>query len=518
MTLGALDIGELWHDVWPWLWPSLALIAGVVLATWGVRRWRGWVAERFRSVTLAVSDRFVANLSRLLVLGIWLGGLYLWSLAVPLSPGARTWVHGTAEPWVFATIAVVAFLAFGFYLVRKGLIWLEARAAHTETTLDDALIEALNRPMYVGLVLLALNLWAAMAPIPPVVQSYVATASQTIVVVLIILFADGLVQGWMIARSEKSKVLKTSGVVLRTTARVIFYIIGFLMGLSAIGLDVTPVLATLGIGSAAAGFALKGTLEDFLAGLLIAADQPVTVGDFIVVDEEHQGWVLTIGWRTTRLLTRFDMHVVVPNSRLSAAIFTNTSRPREDCRFHAIAMIGFNRDLDLAVKVATEVGEQVQHEDPRAVPTFRAIAFIEAFRPGYAELRTWLCARSYDAHFPLRDAYLRRLHRRLREVGIEIPNPIRTLELADGQGPLLVASPTPAAAPRVERPQTMPRFPAAREGTEPAPGGRPPGRVATTTGVSHGAAPHPQGEARGSHEEPKPAVQPGSAGPPAETK
>jgi len=75
--------------------------------------------------------------------------------------------------------------------VRKGLLWLEGRAAHTETTLDDALIEALNRPLYVALVLLALNLWASMAPIPPVMQAYVATASQTIVVVLIILFADG---------------------------------------------------------------------------------------------------------------------------------------------------------------------------------------------------------------------------------------------------------------------------------------------------------------------------------------
>lgn len=485
MTLGALDIGELWSDMWPWLWPSLALLAVLALATWGVRRWRGWIGQRFRSVTLAVSERFIVNLSRVLLLGVWLGGLYLWSLAVPLSPKARVWVHEQAEPWVFATIAVAAFLAFGFYLVRKGLLWLEGRAAHTETSLDDALIEALNRPLYVALVLLALNLWASMAPIPPVVQAYVATASQTIVVVLIILFADGLVQGWMIARAEKSKVLKTSGVVLRTTARVLFYIIGILMALSAIGLDVTPVLATLGIGSAAAGFALKGTLEDFLAGLLIAADQPLSVGDFIVVDEEHQGWVLTIGWRTTRILTRFDMHVVVPNSRLSAAIFTNTSRPREDCRFHAIAMIGFAKDLDLAVQIATEVGEQLQHEDPRAVPTFRAVGFIEAFRPGHAELRTWLCARSYDAHFGLRDAFLRRLHRRLREAGIEIPNPIRTIELAEGQGTISLGTPASAthALPergmppqhhRVERPATSPRFPAAREGTEPLGGRRVP--------------------------------------------
>jgi hypothetical protein len=161
--------------------------------------------------------------------------------------------------------------------------------------------------------------------------------------VLVILFTDGLAQGWMIARTEHSKVLKTSGGVLRTSARVLIYIIGGLMALSSIGFDVTPVLATLGIGSAAAGFALKGTLEDFLAGLLIAADQPLAVGDFIIVSDEHQGWVLAIGWRTTRILTRYDMHVIVPNSKLAQSSFINTSRPREECRFHAIAMISFPR-------------------------------------------------------------------------------------------------------------------------------------------------------------------------------
>ena len=440
MTLGSIDIGELWEKAWPWLWPTLALIIGVYAATSGVRRWRGWIAERFRSVTLKVSDRFVLNLSRILVLGIWLGGLYLWLLAAPLEASSRMWLRDSAEPWVVATILVAAFLAGGFYMVRKGMLWLESRAAQTETSLDDALIEALNRPLYVALVLLALNIWASIAPIPPVFQTYVAKASQTIVVVLLILFADGIVQGWMIARADKSKILKTSGVVLRTTARVLFYVIGGLMVLSAIGLDVTPVLATLGIGSAAAGFALRGTLEDFLAGLLIATDQPLSVGDYIIVDEEHQGWVLTIGWRASRILTRFDMHVIVPNSKLSAAIFVNTSRPREDCRFHAIAMVGYAKDLDLAVRIATEVGEIIQKEDPRAVASFRSVGFIEAFQPGYAELRTWLCAKSWDAHYGLRDAYLRRLHRRLREAGIEIPNPIRTLEVADSVAALSFAS------------------------------------------------------------------------------
>ena len=432
LFLGALDLGLLWENVWPWLWPTLALLAWLAASIWGAVRWRRWVSTRFSKGGAVVSERFVKNLLRVVVLGAWLVGLYLWGLIVPLEGGARRWFREDAEPWVLATILLVAFLALGFYAIRRALLWLETRAAQTETSLDDALIEALNRPLYVSLVLLAVNLWATIVPIPPALQGYIQKGSETTVIVLIILFADGLVQGWMIARSERSKVLKTSGIVLRTSARVLIYIIGSLMALSSIGFDVTPMIATLGIGSAAAGFALKGTLEDFLAGLLIAADQPLSVGDYVILGDEHQGWVLSIGWRTTRILTRFDMHVIVPNSKLAQSSFVNTSRPRDEVRFHALAMISLQENLDEVVRIASEVGEYCQEHDPRAIPTYRAFAFVEVFRTGYVELRCWLCAKSWDAHYGLRDAYLRRLQRTLGAAGIPIVGPTQMLETRQG--------------------------------------------------------------------------------------
>ncbi len=308
-----------------------------------------------------------------------------------------------------------------------------------------------------SLVLLAVNLWASIVPIPEAVLTYIGKGSETTVIVLIVLFIDGLVQGWMIARSERSKVLKTSGVVLRTSARIVLYVIGFLMVLSSVGFDVTPALATLGIGSAAVGFALQGTVTDFLAGIMIAADQPVSVGDYIKLDEVNQGWVLSIGWRATRLLTRYDMHVIVPNSKLAQAVFINTSRPREECRFQPIIMIGFNEDLDHVVRVASDVADQVQKEDPRAIHSFKAFAWVEQFQQGYVEVRAWLCAKNYDAHFGLRDAYLRRVHKRLRELSIPIVNPVRTLETAPGRPVQFMPAPGLPAPPAQPEPAPAPR-------------------------------------------------------------
>jgi len=449
-VIAALDLEGAWGQLWPWLWPSLMLVAWATLAVWGIGRWRRWVTSRFEGRTQLASPRVLRIVTRVAVIAVLVAGLYVWALIAPLPPEAKAELRKDAEPWVIATILLVVFLAVGFYAIRRAIVWLETRAAATETTLDDALIEALNRPLYVSLVLLGINLWAAIVPLPQAVQTYVAKGSETTVVVLIVLFVDGLVQGWMIARAEKSKVLKTSGVVLRTSARMVLYIIGFLMALSSLGFDVTPALATLGIGSAAVGFALQGTVTDFLAGIMIAADQPVSVGDYIRLDDTHQGWVLSIGWRATRLLTRYDMHVIVPNSKLAQAVFVNTSRPREEVRFQPIVMISFDEDLDVVVRHASDAADEVQKEDPRAIHAFKAFAWVEQFQHGYVEVRAWLCAKNYDAHFGLRDAYLRRVHKRLREHGIRVVNPVRTLETAPGR-PVELAQAT-TAAPRIEGP------------------------------------------------------------------
>jgi small-conductance mechanosensitive channel len=431
-TIAVDDIGHWFADALPWVWPSAALVVWFI-ATWlGLARWRRWIMARNADGSgrpLRLSPRLLTVIGRIGFVGLIALGLYLWSQLAPVSSDVRAWASTHAEPWIVATAVVIAILMTALYAARRLLLWLEARAAGTDGNLDDIIVDALSRPLYVSIVLLAINLWASMLPLPEAIQRYVARAGETTIIILIALFVDGLIQSWMLAREEHSKVLKTSGVVLRTAARILAFAIGGLMALSSLGFNVTPALATLGIGSAALGFALQGTVTDFLAGLMIAADQPVRVGDYIRIDDNNnQGWVLSIGWRTTRLLTRLDTEVIVPNSRLATSLFVNTSRPHEHCRALVLVYVSNRDDLDHMVAIATEIGESVQRDDPRAWPEYRSFAYIAEFHPGYVEMRTWICARNWDAHFGLKDAYLRRLSKRFRELGIAMANPTRTLD------------------------------------------------------------------------------------------
>ncbi len=373
---------------------------------------------------------------RVVVFGAALGGAFLFARFGPLPAEVQTWLATTAEPWVRATVAAVAALLVGLFAVRRLIAFFEARVAETEGTLDDIVLDALSRPAYLLVCLLAGGLWVGLLPIDGRPLAVLDAVRDAAVILLVILFLDGLLQGWIHARTPTSKVLQTSGVVIRTAARALLYTVGGLTVLASLGVNITPALATLGIGSAALGFALQGTVTDFLAGLMIAADQPVRVGDYIIIDDRHQGWVLTIGWRTTRLLTRMDTEVIVPNSKLAAAVFVNTSLPEAHGRFQVAVFLGPREDLDLAVALGTEMAEAVTREDPRAHPGDRAFAFIHEVQPGRVEMRTWLCAKDYDAHFGLRDAYLRQLSRTLSARGIALQPPVHAVELhAAGPAP-----------------------------------------------------------------------------------
>ena len=91
------------------------------------------------------------------------------------------------------------------------------------------------------------------------------------------------------------------------------------------GLDVTAWLASAGIIGIAVGFGAKDTVANFFAGVFILADAPYKIGDFIVLDSGERGQVTHIGIRSTRLLTRDDIEVTVPNAVMGNTKIVNAT-------------------------------------------------------------------------------------------------------------------------------------------------------------------------------------------------
>ncbi len=117
----------------------------------------------------------------------------------------------------------------------------------------------------------------------------------------------------------------------QTTSRVAVLVVGLLVLLSTLGIQITPILATLGVGGLAVALALQDTLSNLFAGIHLLADQSLRVGSYVKVADQAEGFVLDVGWRSTRIRSLSNDVLVVPNQTVARATITNyaPSPPRE---------------------------------------------------------------------------------------------------------------------------------------------------------------------------------------------
>ena len=404
-----------------WALPSFVLLLWAVLVAFLLPRLLARVIEPGRMLTLAVVGLFAGLLS----IGLW-----LWAAAAPLPEEARAFVIDELEPWFWGTVVFVGFVVVALLFVRRALRFLAGKASGTGSAVDDTLVAALRRPSHVLILFAGVVLWVELVPAPTLVTANLGTVGEVVLIVVIALFADGLVVEVIERRRPSSRVFATAGTVLRAMARVVLFVVAALMVLGTIGIAITPIVASLGVGSLAIGLALQSTLEDFIAGLLIAADQPVTIGDFIELgDRNLSGVVDTIGWRTTRILTLERTKVIVPNSALARATIINRSRPSPVLRFQAEVGVHYDSDLDRVARVVHEIAAWIQATHRHATRDFVPEVAFFAFGPSSVDLKVWLEATDWVHHFQVHDAFIRALHDRFRVEGIIIPYPIRTLDM-----------------------------------------------------------------------------------------
>lgn len=124
-------------------------------------------------------------------------------------------------------------------------------------------------------------------------------------------------------------------------------------------IDMTAWLASAGIVGIAVGFAAKDTLANLFSGVFILADAPYKIGDFIVLDGVERGEVTKIGLRSTRLLTRDDVEVTVPNSMMgNSKIINESGGPHEKFRIRVKVGVAYGSDIDIVREILTEVAIQ----------------------------------------------------------------------------------------------------------------------------------------------------------------
>lgn len=211
--------------------------------------------------------------------------------------------------------------------------------------------------------------------------------------------------------------------------KVLIFIIVFILILHTLGINITPFITTLGIAGLAVGLALKDTLENFFAGLHILIAKQIKPGDFIKLESGEEGFVEDITWRTTTIRLLSNNMVIIPNSKLSQSIILNYHLPESHTSVIVQLGVSYASDLEKVEKITLDEAKKLMKEHPQGIPEFEPVLRFHTFGDFSINFNVILRVREPDARFVVVHEFIKRLHKRYREEGIEIPFPIRQVYL-----------------------------------------------------------------------------------------
>jgi small-conductance mechanosensitive channel len=238
----------------------------------------------------------------------------------------------TLRTWLIA-IAVFVILTALLSIVKRVLVGrLKILAQKTTTDLDDLFVELIGRTRLPFLAAVSLYFASQFLHRTPEVQGYLRGLIVLILVIQAGIWANGLI-AYGIRRATKKRggpdSAASSGLsAIGFVARLVLWVIVLLLALDNLGINITALVAGLGVGGIAVALAVQNILGDLFASLSIVLDQPFVIGDFIVVDT-MSGSVEHVGLKTTRIRSLSGEQIIVSNADLLRSRIRNYKRMQE---------------------------------------------------------------------------------------------------------------------------------------------------------------------------------------------
>jgi len=340
--------------------------------------------------------------------------------------------------------ALLVLLVLAATIVTARLVnWVLARvilrwARRTKTELDEHVVELLRQPVQVSIVLAGLGLVAPLVGLPAHVLWITSAALWTVAILVWTAFALRFIPLLLEALShweERYRVVQPRTLALfQNLSTVLLAGLGIYFLFLAWRIDVTAWLASAGIIGIAVGFAAKDTLANLFSGVFILADAPYKVGDFINLDTGERGQVTQVGLRSTRLLTRDDVEITIPNAVIANAKIVNESGgPWQKERIRIKVGVAYGSDLQAVRQVLLEAATVHPAVCAEPAPRVRFRAFGDSGLDH--ELLCWIDEPVLRGR--VTDALNTAVYDKLNAAGIEIPYPKRDVYLhwADGHEP-----------------------------------------------------------------------------------
>ncbi len=300
-------------------------------------------------------------------------------------------------------------------------------ALATKQQIDEIIMESIRQPLMIWFVMLGLYLALAVTSLP---ENWVQATGKILVVLGI--FSATLAIATIAGKLINLYASKIEGVMPVTSltqniGRIIVFGIGLMIIMNSLGISITPILATLGVGGLAVALALQDTLSNLFAGFHTTIARQVRVGDYVKLETGEEGYVTDINWRTTKIRMLPNNVVLVPNAKLTQAVIINYYLPDREMSVLVEVGVHYNSDLDKVERVTCEVAKEIMKEVPGGVPGFEPFIRFHTFADSSINFSVILRAKEFTDQYLIKHEFIKRLHKRYAKENINIPYPIRAI-------------------------------------------------------------------------------------------
>ncbi|MCU7812930.1 MAG: mechanosensitive ion channel [Candidatus Thiodiazotropha sp. (ex Notomyrtea botanica)] len=328
------------------------------------------------------------------------------------------------QPWIKGLLVLFVFLILAKVVEWVVIPLIRRLTARTSTHIDDLIVTHIRNPLFWTIALIGVLVAAAVSGVDAESRSAMTSFVISILIFLWMLFA---VRASKLILSAASQYAKPKSLVRPQTLPLFTNLIAIAIIVFAVyfifqswHVDMTAWLASAGIAGIAIGFAAKDTLANLFSGVFIMADSPYKIGDYVVLDDGGglRGKVTHIGIRSTRLLTRDDVEVTIPNSIMGNSKVVNESGgPHLKYRIRVAVGVAYGSDIDQVRDVLMSVASESDAvcAEPEARVRFRTFGASSLD----FELLCWV--NNPELRGRVLDALNTAIYKRFLKEGIEIP-------------------------------------------------------------------------------------------------
>lgn len=341
------------------------------------------------------------------------------------------WELVQSVPFLDSAIVFLVFYFLAFVLRRYVLNLIISLTGKTETDLDDGIIELLRKPLFTTVVLFGLLVALAMAGLEkeswlryltPIILSFLAISWLRAFLAL----SGTLITYFSRDAKHFKKIDTRTEPILIIVSKIIILLIGSYILLVIWGVNPVGLLASAGIVGIAVGFAAKDTLANLFSGMFILADRPYNLGDYINLDGGERGKVTHIGIRSTRVLTRDDIEVTIPNGVIgSAKVINESGGPHQKMRVRINLQCAYESDLEQVCGVLQKIMEDNPYVCEYPAPRVR----VRGFGDSGIDIQAMGWIDHPQDRGRVSHELLITIHQEFNKANIEIPYPKREITI-----------------------------------------------------------------------------------------